>query len=264
MSVATTSELSPSVWAAVEVTLEGDGHGEVADTVPAGLAQDADDADGRLAVTVRAEFDHAWSSIGSAVRVAYRARAMSTTASSARAISASRSARSAAVISGSSCRSRPPGDEDAVAEPEACLVRGVQPVELRGHARPVGFGIGGRAIGRVAIVALLDERQRRDARRRRPEPRVGVDELDLLVERHRVGDLTRGAEHHLDRAERAGHREATEEPRAPSNSGATDAAKAPGPMTSRVSMSSEAAEVGAAGVRSAAGDPVITSHRPRG
>ncbi len=58
---------------------------------------------------------------------------------------------------GSSAARGPAGDEDAVAEPEPRLVRRVEVIERR------------REVGDVAVVvALLGERQRRDARRAAP------------------------------------------------------------------------------------------------
>ena len=58
---------------------------------------------------------------------------------------------------------------------------------------------------------LLDPRQVGHGRRGGAEPRMGVDELELLVERHRVGDVSRPVEHDLGRIERPGERKATEE-----------------------------------------------------
>jgi hypothetical protein len=44
---------------------------------------------------------------------------------------------------------------------------------------------------------------------------MGIDELDLLGWRHRVRDLACAHEQHVDRAERACHRQATEEAPSP-------------------------------------------------
>ena len=68
----------------LEIAFEGDRHGQVADAVTARIAGDADEPDRRLAVAVRRQFDHAGSSAAADVRVAYRSRAMSMTASRAR------------------------------------------------------------------------------------------------------------------------------------------------------------------------------------
>ena len=91
----------------LEAALQRDRDGQVVEAVTGRIAGDPDEPDRRLAIPVGCELDHGLSA-AAAVRVAYRSRAMSTTASSARSSSVSRSAPSAARSPGSSsARERP-------------------------------------------------------------------------------------------------------------------------------------------------------------
>ena len=86
----------------VEVALEGDRHGEVANGMALGPADQPDEPDRLLAVAVVADLDDAHRCFSQ------RSAAMSTMASSARAISVDRSAANAASIAGmSAARGRP-------------------------------------------------------------------------------------------------------------------------------------------------------------
>ena len=101
-------------------------------------------------------------------------------------------------------------DEHAVPEPEPRLVGAVQPVELVRDASPLGRRGG---LGRIPAVALLGVRERRHDGGRRPEPRMRVDQLDLLVLRHRVRDRPGAVEHRPGTAEGPRVHEPRQEPR---------------------------------------------------
>ena len=128
VSVATTAALSRRC-APPEVTLQGDGHGQVAQSMRRLVAADPDDADGGLAVAVGAEFDH---------------RCLRRTASHGRshgdvddriegpvqlgiAVGVERGGHP-----GEQRLARPARDEHAVAEPEPRLVGVVEAFELGG------------------------------------------------------------------------------------------------------------------------------------
>ena len=70
MSVAMTLAVVAVGVGGLEVALEGDRHGQVADAIAGLAARDADEPDGGLAVSIRAELDHAGPSAGAAVSVA--------------------------------------------------------------------------------------------------------------------------------------------------------------------------------------------------
>ena len=124
----------------LEVALERDRHGQVADAVAARVAGDADEPDRRLAVAIRPEFDHA----GSSARCRGQGR-ISVAGDVDDGIERAGDLGIAVGLErgghpGEQLRARPAGDEDAVAEPEAGLVGGVQAVELGGDARSLGLG----------------------------------------------------------------------------------------------------------------------------
>ena len=86
-----------------------------------------------------------------------------------------------------------------------------------------------------------------------------VDELDLLVERHRVGDLAGAGEQRLDRPERPGHRQPAEERRR-----ALEQRRDGGRERARRDDVEPVDRSGSAWSRGAAPGAVITSRRPRG
>ena len=109
---------------------------------------------------------------------------------------------------------RSTGHEDTVAEAEPRLVGAVEALQLGREPVSLAGRVGGESRRGVAVVALLAERQLRDGRRRRAEPRVGVDELDLLGLGHRVGDRAGAFEAARPRSEWPRRRRAAQRNRA--------------------------------------------------
>ena len=99
---------------------------------------------------------------------------------------------------------RPTRDEHGVPESVPGFVGGVQAFEL-------GRDVEGS--GSSPVVPLLRVAHGRHRPGRRAEAGVGVDELDLLVLGHRMGDVAGDVEQQVGRLERAGGLEAVEEPR---------------------------------------------------
>ena len=168
------------------------------------VAADPDDADGGLAVAVGREFDHA--RIPSALLAQLRTAVdgdvddrVERPVDLGVAVRVERGGHP-----GEQRLARPARDEDAVAEPETGLVGVVEAFEL-------GRDVDGRAGS--PVVPLFRVAQRRHRSRRRPEPRVRIDQLELLGLRHRVGDLAGPGEELGLVRERPGRGQPREEPR---------------------------------------------------
>ncbi len=238
----------------LEVALEGDRDGQVADPVTGRVACDPHQVDRRLAVAIGSELDHGVSSVGALPSRAARSRAMSITASMARAISPRRVGVEGGLHLGQELGPRASVDEHAVAEPEPLLVRRVEPVELarrRGRGRP-------RRRGRP----LRPRRARSPARRttgpRRSAggaPSRGWASISSTCSATGMAWAICLARSNSSSSEPNGRASASR-PRnrgAPSNSGAIVAAKIPAEIRSRTSIG------GSGGGRSA-----VTTRRPRG
>ena len=97
---------------------------------------------------------------------------------------------------GQELRTRAAGDVNTVPEAEPALVCSIQSREFRDDAFTLNVGLAGggpgfdrSATGRaVAVIPLLVEGQCGHGCGRRPEPRVGVDQLDLLDHVHGVSN----------------------------------------------------------------------------
>src|SRR6185369_10062225 len=72
-------------------------------------------------------------------------------------------------------RAWPAGHEDAVAEPETCLVLVVQAVELGRDPLPLASRLDREIRRRLHVVALLAEGHRRHGSGGRAEPRMRID-----------------------------------------------------------------------------------------
>src|SRR4051794_5751465 len=205
-----------------EVALESDRHGQVPEPVTVRAADHADEADGRLAVAVRGKLDHA-------VRFAYRARAMSTTASSARWISASRSAVMAASKSGSKSTRDRPATKTQYRNPNCASYA---PLSRSSSAATA-------ASPAPAACSPRDRSETADD----DAPSRGCASISSICSSGGIEWAISRARSNMTSTESNGRASARRprKPRAPSNSGATAAANAPGAITSSSSMSSEAA-----------------------
>ena len=107
---------------------------------------------------------------------------------------------------GEQCLAGSTRNEHAVPESVLGFVGVVQTLE---------FGRDVEGSGSIPVVPLFDVAHRRHRPGWRPEPRMRVDQLDLLVLGHRMGDVAGDVEQQVGRLERAGGLDTVEEARRP-------------------------------------------------